>query len=161
MDISGEQRIPASRQQVWKALNNPNVLKKCIPNCESLDKKSPTEMVATIKVKIAFLSASFKSNVTLTNLNAPESYTIITEGSSMIVGSIKSHTDVHLREENAETVVHYTIGAEFGGKLAMLGSKMADGSAKKAAQKFFEKLGKIVVAKNETAATAAAAPSGA
>jgi carbon monoxide dehydrogenase subunit G len=158
MEISGEQRIQASRQQVWKALNNPNVLRKCIPNCETLDKKSPTEMVATIKVKVAFVSAAFKSDITLSNINAPESYTITSEGSSGMVGSIKSTMNVHLREDNAETVVDYTLGAELGGKLGMLGSKMVDGAAKKMARKFFEKLSKIISAKNETAA-AATAPS--
>lgn len=159
MDISGEQRIPASREQVWKALNNPNVLKKCIPNCEALEKKSPTEMIATIKIKVAFISTSFKSSITLTNIKAPESYTIASEGSSGIAGSIKGSTDVHLREDNAETVVDYTIRAELSGKLAMLGSKMIDSSARKVAQKFFEKLSKIMVAKAEAAAAAAAAPS--
>ncbi len=154
MDISGEQRIPASREQVWKALNNPNVLRKCLPNCEALEKKSPTEMVATIKIKVAFISTSFKSNITLTNIKAQESYTIISEGSSSIAGSIKASMDVHLRDDNAETVVDYTIRAELAGKLAMLGSKMIDSSAKKAAQKFFEKLCKIMVAKAEAAAAA-------
>jgi carbon monoxide dehydrogenase subunit G len=159
MDMSGEQRIAASRQQVWKALNNPNVLRKCIPNCESMEKKSPTEMVATIKIKVAFISTSFKSDIKLTNVNPPESYTLVSEGSS-IAGAIKASIDVRLSEDNGETLVNFTIRAEIGGKLGMLGSKMIDSSAKKFATHFFEKLSKIIAAKNEAALAQASAAGG-
>lgn len=149
MDISGEQRIPVCREQIWKALNNPNILRKCIPNCESVEKVSPTEMVATLKVKVTFVSATFKSTITLANLNAPESYTLVTEGSGGLIGSLKSSTDVHLREEGNETVVTYRTRAEIGGKLALLGSKMIDASARKMVTKFFERLTKIMTDKTQ------------
>ena len=144
MDISGEERIAASRDAVWAALNNPNVLKKCIPGCESMERKSPTEMIATVKVKVGPVSASFKGNITLANLNPPESYTLVSEGSGGMAGFAKGSTDVQLREEGGETVVTYTVNAQIGGKLAMLGSSLINSSSKKLAVKFFEKLSKIV-----------------
>jgi hypothetical protein len=152
MDMSGEQRIEARREQVWKALNNANVLRKCIPNCESMDKKSPTEWVATIKVKVAFISASFKTSITLTNIKPAESYTLVSDGSAALVGSLKSSTDVQLRDDGGATLLNYTIRAEIGGKFAMLGSKMIDSTAQKMAAKFFEKLNKIILEKNQAKA---------
>ena len=159
MDMTGEQRIPASREKVWRALNNPNVLKKCIPGCESLERKSPTEMVAIIKVKVGPVSASFKSELTLTNLNPPESYTINAEGAGGIAGSVKGSTDVTLREDGGETVVSYTIKAHIGGKLALLGSRLIDSSSKKLAAKFFEKLNNIMISRAAAAAEGVATPS--
>lgn len=152
MDMSGEQRIPASREKVWKALNNPNVLRKCMPGCESMEKKSPTEMTATFKVKVGPVSASIKSDVTLTNVNAPESYTLVSEGSGGIAGFVKGSADVHLHEEDGETVLRYETKVQVGGKLAMLGSRLIDSSAKKLTAQFFERLNKIIVAKAEAAA---------
>ncbi|MDB5523708.1 MAG: Carbon monoxide dehydrogenase subunit [Rhizobium sp.] len=149
MDMSGEERIPASREAVWAALNNPNVLRKCIPGCETMEKKSATEMTATVKVKVGPVSASFKGNVTLANLNPPESYTIIGEGSGGMAGFAKGSTDVLLREEGGETVVTYTVKAQIGGKLAMLGSRLIDSSSKRLAGQFFQKLNKIVTKRAE------------
>ena len=80
MDMTGEERISAKREIVWQALNSPNVLRKCITNCESLEKKSPTQMLATVKFKVGPIPATFKGDVTLANLNAPQSYTIIVDG---------------------------------------------------------------------------------
>lgn len=148
MDMSGEQRIQASREQVWKALSNAYVLRRCIPNCESIEKKSPTDWVATIKVKVAFISATFKTNITLANIKPAESYTLVSEGSASLVGTLKSSTDVQLRDDGDATVIGYTIRAELGGKFALLGSKMIDSSAHKMAGKFFEKLNKIVMEKS-------------
>lgn len=147
MDMSGEQRIEASRETVWKALNNPNILRKCIPGCESMEKKSPTEMIAMIKVKVGPISSSFKSTVTLTNVNAPESYTMNGEGSGGLAGFVKGKTDVTLREEDGGTLLSYTINAQVGGKLAILGSKLIDTASKKLAKQFFEKLNKQIIAK--------------
>ncbi|MCB1445317.1 MAG: carbon monoxide dehydrogenase subunit G [Rhizobiaceae bacterium] len=143
MDMTGEERIAAKRQIVWQALNNPNVLRKCIPNCESLEKKSPTEMLATVKFKVGPIPATFKGDVTLTNLNAPESYTLVVDGQGGIAGSAKGKLDVKLVEDGDETILTYKAGAEIGGRLAMLGSKMIDSSAKKVAASFFKKFSKI------------------
>jgi carbon monoxide dehydrogenase subunit G len=144
MEMSGEERIAASRDRVWAALNNPDILRRCIPGCETLEASSPTEFAATIKIKIGPVSASFKGNVTLSNLNPPESYTISGEGSGGIAGFAKGGADVMLTEENGETVLTYKTQAKIGGKLAMLGSRLIDSSSKKLAGQFFEKLGKIL-----------------
>jgi len=143
MDMTGEERIPAKRDIVWEALNSPNVLRKCIPNCEKLEKKSPTEMTATVKVKLGPISTSFKADVTLTNLNPPESYTINFEGQGGIAGFAKGNSDVRLVEEGEETLLTYSIKAEVGGKLAMIGSRMIDSSSKKLAAQFFKKFNKL------------------
>jgi len=143
MDMTGEERIAARREVVWQALNSPNVLRKCIPNCESLDKKSPTEMLATVKFKVGPIPATFKGDVTLTNLNAPESYTIVVDGQGGLAGSAKGTCEVTLVADGAETVLTYKAGAQMGGALAKLGAKMIDASAKKVAAQFFKKFSKI------------------
>jgi hypothetical protein len=152
MDMTGEERIAASREVVWQALNSPNVLRKCIPNCEELEKKSPTELKATVKFKIGPISASFKGDVTLTNLNPPESYTIVVDGQGGLAGSAKGTCDVKLTQDGEETVLTYTVGAQMGGRLAMLGSKMIDSSSKKVATSFFKKFGKIAAKRAAKAA---------
>lgn len=143
MDMTGEERIAARREVVWQALNSPNVLRKCIPNCESLEKKSPTEMLATVKFKVGPIPATFKGDVTLTNLNAPESYTIVVDGQGGLAGSAKGTCEVTLVADGAETVLTYKAGAQMGGALAKLGAKMIDASAKKVATQFFKKFSKI------------------
>lgn len=143
MDMTGEERISAKREIVWQALNSPNVLRKCIPNCESLDKKSPTQMLATVKFKVGPIPATFKGDVTLTNRNPPESYTIVVDGQGGIAGSAKGTCDVTLVEDGDETVLTFKAGAQMNGALAKLGAKMIDASAKKVATSFFKKFGKI------------------
>ncbi len=103
MDMTGEERINAPRDVVWAALNDPDVLKRCIPGCQSLEMKSPTELAATVKVKIGPVSATFNGEVTLTNVEAPESYTISGEGKGGVAGFAKGAADVALKEEGAET----------------------------------------------------------
>ena len=143
MDMTGEERIAAKREIVWQALNSPNVLRKCIPNCESLDKKSPNQMLATVKFKVGPIPATFKGDVTLADLNPPESYTIVVDGQGGIAGSAKGTCAVKLVQEGDETVLTYTVGAQINGALAKLGSKMIESSAKKVATSFFKKFGKI------------------
>ena len=143
MDMTGVERIPAKREIVWEALNSPGVLRKCIPNCEALERTSPTELVATVKLKIGPISTNFKGNVTLSNLNPPESYTISFEGQGGIAGFAKGSSDVKLVEEGDETVLSYAIKAQMGGKLAMLGARMLDSSTKKLAEQFFKKFNKL------------------
>jgi carbon monoxide dehydrogenase subunit G len=144
MDMTGEERIAADRQTVWAALNNPDVLRKCIPGCETLEQKAPGELAAVVKVKVGPVSASFKGEVTFANVVEPESYTISGEGSGGIAGFAKGGADVVLREDGAETVLTYTIKAQIGGKLAMLGSRLIDSTAKKLAGQFFQKFNKVV-----------------
>lgn len=139
MDISGSYRISAPREAVWAALNDPAVLKECIPGCETLDMQSPTEMSATVTTKIGPVKAKFAGAVTLENINAPESYTIVGEGKGGVAGFAKGSADVHLVEEGDETVLNYTAKAQVGGKLAQLGSRLIDSTARKMADDFFEK----------------------
>ena len=146
MDMSGEERISADRQTVWEALNNPEILKACIPGCQELEMQSPTEMSATVKVKIGPVSATFKGNVVLENLNPPESYTISGEGKGGIAGFAKGGADVSLVEDGSETILSYKVDAQIGGKLAQLGSRLIDSSAKKLAGQFFADFNKAVSA---------------
>jgi len=137
MDMTGEERITAPRDTVWAALNNPDILRQCIPGCESLEWVSPTELTAKVKLKIGPVSASFSGDVTLSNINAPASYTISGEGKGGIAGFAKGGADVVLKEDGNETILHYEAKAQVGGKIAQLGSRLVDSSAKKLAQQFF------------------------
>ena len=139
MDMSGEYRIPAPREKVWAALNDPETLKASLPGCESLEKVSETEFVATVVAKVGPVKAKFNGNVGLTNLNPPESYTIAGEGKGGAAGFAKGSADVRLTEAGANaTVLVYTARADVGGKLAQLGSRLIDGTAKKMADEFFD-----------------------
>lgn len=146
MDLTGEERITASRDVVWAALNNPDILKQCIPGCQSLEMKSPTELAATVKIKIGPVSATFNGEVTLSNINAPESYTISGEGKGGIAGFAKGGADVTLREDGGDTILGYVVNAQIGGKLAQLGSRLIDSTSKKLAQQFFADFNAAVTA---------------
>jgi uncharacterized protein len=139
MDMTGEYRIPAPREKVWAALNDPETLKASLPGCESLEKVSETQFVATVVAKVGPVKAKFNGNVELMNLNPPESYTIAGEGKGGAAGFAKGGADVRLAEADAETtILTYTARADVGGKLAQLGSRLIDGTAKKMADEFFE-----------------------
>ena len=137
MDMQGEERIAANRETVWAALNDPDILRQCIPGCQTLEVKSPTELSASVKLKIGPVSASFAGDVILSNINAPVSYTISGEGKGGIAGFAKGGADVTLTEDGDDTVLVYDAKAEIGGKLAQLGSRLVGSSAKKLAQQFF------------------------
>jgi len=137
MDMEGTYRIPAPREDVWKALNDPDILRECIPGCDSLEMTSPTEMQAQVTSKIGPVKAKFKGAVTLEDLNPPESYTIVGEGKGGVAGFAKGSAKVHLVEEGSETVLTYTAKAQVGGKLAQLGSRLIDSTARKMADEFF------------------------
>ncbi len=144
MDMSGSHRIPAKREAVWAALNDPEVLKVCIPGCESLEMTSDTEMTAAVTSKIGPVKAKFKGAVTLENINAPESYTIVGEGKGGVAGFAKGSADVKLAEEGDETLLSYEAKAQVGGKLAQLGSRLIHSTAKKMAEEFFTKFSEQV-----------------
>ena len=144
MDMTGEERIPVSRDVVWAALNNPNVLRKCITNCDKLERKSPTEFDAAVKMKVGPISTTFKGQITLTNIVDDVSYTMNVEGQGGIAGSAKGTCDVALSDDGEGTLLTYTVKAQIAGKLALLGSKMIDTSSKKLAAGFFVKFNRIV-----------------
>ncbi|WP_321342898.1 carbon monoxide dehydrogenase subunit G [Breoghania sp.] len=144
MDMKGEYRIPAPRETVWEALNDPEILKVCIPGCESLEKTSDNELAAEVTAKVGPVKAKFKGSVTFENINAPEGYTIAGEGKGGVAGFAKGGADVHLAEDGEETVLTYEAHAQVGGKLAQLGSRLIDSTARKMADEFFGKFSEIV-----------------
>ena len=137
MEMSGSHIIPASRETVWASLNDPEVLRACIPGCKELEMASPTEMSATVVTKIGPVKATFKGDVTLSNLNPPESYTISGEGKGGIAGFAKGGADVKLADVEGGTQLDYQVNAKVGGKIAQLGSRLIDSTAKKLAEEFF------------------------
>jgi len=137
MEIAGERRIPATRDVVWAALNDPDVLKDCIPGCESLEKVTDTEMNGLVRAKVGPVNAKFSGTVRLENIKAPESYTIAGEGKGGAAGFAKGSADVALAEDGADTVLTYTAKAQVGGKLAQIGSRLVKGTAEKLANDFF------------------------
>ena len=140
--IEGEERIAASVQKVWEALNDPDMLKACIPGCETLEKKSDTELAAIVVLKIGPIKARFAGEVTLKNLNPPHSYTIEGEGKGGIAGFAKGGADVSLAEDGlGVTLLSYRVKADVGGKIAQLGSRLIDSTARKLATQFFANLG--------------------
>ncbi len=135
--IEGEERIAAPISKVWEALNDPAVLKECIPGCQSLEKSSDTEMAATVVLKVGPIKATFAGAVTLKNLNPPHSYTIEGEGKGGIAGFAKGGADVTLSEDGDVTVLKYAAKADVGGKIAQLGSRLITSTSKKLAGEFF------------------------
>ena len=144
MDMTGEQRIEASREKVWAALNDPEVLKGCIPGCQTIEKLSDSEMKATVTLKIGPVKASFAGKVTLSDLDPPKSYTISGEGTGGVAGFAKGGAKVRLEEDGAATILHYEVNAQVGGKIAQLGARLIDGTAKKLAGDFFTTFSKAV-----------------
>jgi len=155
MDMTGEYRIPASKQTVWEALNDPEILKASIPGCQELEKVSDTELTAKVATKVGPVSAKFSGKVTLSDIDAPNGYKISGEGQGGVAGFAKGGAEVKLQEEGAETILTYTATAQVGGKLAQIGSRLIDSTAKKMANEFF---GKFVeqIGSGETADTAEA-----
>lgn len=139
MEMTGERHIPAPRQKVWEALNDPAVLKSAIPGCESLEKISEHELKATAAVRIGPIAARFAGKVLLSDLDPPNSYTISGEGQGGVAGFAKGGAAVHLVEAGAETLLHYDVKAQVGGKIAQLGARLIDASAKQMADTFFDR----------------------
>lgn len=138
MDMNGHETIQAPIEAVWRALNDPEILRQCIPGCEALDKTSDTEMTAAVVLKVGPVKARFEGAVQLSNLNPPHSYTISGEGKGGIVGFARGGADVTLTEEGpSATVLSYTVKADVGGKIAQLGGRLIDSTAKKLAEQFF------------------------
>ncbi len=142
--IEGEERIAAPVDKVWAALNDPAVLKEAIPGCQNLEMKSPTEMAATVVLKIGPIKATFQGEVTLKNLDPPNSYTIQGEGKGGIAGFAKGGADVTLIPDGDATILKYAAKADVGGKIAQLGSRLIQSTSKKLAGQFFSTFGEKV-----------------
>ncbi|MCJ2186779.1 CoxG family protein [Novosphingobium beihaiensis] len=145
MQMTGEQRIAAPRQKVWEALNDPAVLAQCIPGCQSLERDGADKFVAVAEVKIGPIGARFKGHVQLSDIDAPNGYTITGSGNGGIAGSAKGGAKVRLSEApGGGTLVSYEVEAEVGGRMAQLGGPIIDATAKNLAGKFFAKFGEVV-----------------
>lgn len=147
MEMTGEQRLPAPREVVWAALNDPEVLKQCIPGCEEIEKLSDTEMTAKVAVKVGPVSAKFTGQVTLSDLDPPNGYTISGEGKGGVAGFGKGGAKVTLAPDGDGTILRYEVTASVGGKLAQIGARLIDATAKKMAEDFFGRFSGIVSAK--------------
>jgi carbon monoxide dehydrogenase subunit G len=162
MDMTGEERIALSRESVWAALNDVDVLKQCIPGCQSLERQSDTDMAATVKLKIGPVSATFTGKVKLSDLDPPNGYRIAGEGSGGAAGYAKGHAVVRLVEDGADTLLQYEAKADVGGKLAQLGGRLIDATARKLAGEFFRNFSAVVApaaaGPTAEAGTAAAEP---
>jgi uncharacterized protein len=149
MDMQDSRQIGAPRAVVWAALNDPDVLKACIPGCDSIEKIGENELQARVTLKIGPVKASFSGKVTLSNIDPPNGYTISGEGQGGAAGHARGGADVRLEEQGEETVLHYTVRAEVGGKIAQLGSRLIDATAKKLAGEFFERFADVVAPEAE------------
>lgn len=149
MELSDEIRISAPRDVVYAALNDPEVLQECIPGCEELVQHSPEELEAKVVLKIGPVKAKFSGAVTLDNSNAPGAFSLAGEGKGGAAGFAKGGADVTLAEDGEETVLTYVAKVEMGGKIAQLGSRLIQGTAKKLSAKFFQSFADKV---SETAA---------
>ncbi len=157
MDMTGSRHIAASRQKVWAALNDPEILKQCIPGCESLEMQSPTDMTARVKLAIGPVKATFNGKVKLTDLDPSNGYKIAGEGSGGVAGYAKGSASVRLADEGDGTLMTYDVKADVGGKLAQLGGRLIDSTAKKLADEFFEKFTTLVGGALPAATTGASA----
>ena len=155
MDMTGEFHLPAARDAVWRALNDPEILKQKSPGCEELVKTSDTEMSARVAAKVGPVSAKFSGKVTLSDLDPPNGYTISGEGQGGVAGFAKGGAKVSLKDDNGGTLLSYTVQAQVGGKLAQIGSRLIDATARKMAEDFFTRFAAAVTA---AAPAAAAAP---
>jgi uncharacterized protein len=144
LTMTGEVDLPAPQQVVWEKLNDPEVLKACIPGCESLEKTSENELQAVAKIKIGPVSATFRGKVELSDLNPPHGYTISGEGQGGIAGFAKGGAKVDLVPIDGGTRMTYTVDAQVGGKIAQLGARLIDGVAKRLADQFFERFAEKV-----------------
>lgn len=158
MELTGQERIAAPRAHVWQALNDPEILKACIPGCESIEMLSPTEMKARVALKLGPIKTSFAGQVTLSNIDPPNGYTISGEGSGGSAGGARGSADVKLTEDAGATLLNYNVSSQVSGKVAQLGGRLIDAAAQKLASDFFGKFRELVSAPPALAGANRAAP---
>ena len=163
MEMTGERRIPASRQAVWDALNDPEILKQCIAGCEELEKTSDTEFSARVTSRVGPVTAKFTGKVELSDVDPPNGYTISGEGQGGVAGFAKGGAKVSLADDGDGTLLTYEANGTVGGKLAQIGSRLIDSTARKMADDFFDKFAESVggPAPEEAAEEPAEAPAAA
>ncbi len=154
MEMTGEQLVRAPQADTWAALNDPEILKACIPGCESIERTSENEYVVQMTARVGPVSAKFKGRMTLSNVKAPDSYSIAFEGQGGVAGFAKGGADVSLAAEGHDTRLAYKVKASVGGKLAQIGSRLVDAAANKVANDFFTAFNEKVGAPRDDHATA-------
>jgi len=147
MEMTGEQLIPLPQEATWAALNDPEVLKDCIPGCESLTRTADQEYEVLMTAKVGPVSAKFKGKMTVANSDPPRAYTLMFEGQGGVAGFARGEASIALSPEGTATRLAYTAKATIGGKLAQVGARLIDGVAKQLAGKFFESFKKRVSGK--------------
>ena len=152
MEMTDEIRLPLAITDVWAALNDPVILQQAIPGCQTLEQISDTELQASVKVKIGPVSATFKGAVMLSDLTPPTSYVIAGSGTGGVAGSAKGEAQVTLIEEGQDTILRYQVSAAVSGKIAQLGSRLIESTAKKLSTQFFTNFTKILNPQAESAA---------
>jgi len=148
MEMTGEQLIPVSQDATWKALNDPEVLKDCIPGCETITRLADNEYEVVMTAKVGPVNAKFKGKMTVADADPPRAYTLRFEGQGGVAGFAKGEASVALSPQDSGTRLAYTAKATVGGKLAQVGSRLIDGVAKQIAGKFFESFNKRVSGKS-------------
>jgi carbon monoxide dehydrogenase subunit G len=154
MKMQGERLIQATQQDVWTALNDPSVLRQCIPGCEEMQKVSDTDFSARVKAKVGPVSLNMTGDVHLSDLNPPVSYRITGQGRGGAAGFAKGGADIRLENKGGATLIAYDVDAQVGGKLAQIGNRLIDSTARKMADDFFSRFVAIV----ERGETTGAAP---
>jgi carbon monoxide dehydrogenase subunit G len=149
MEMKGEQLVPASQQETWNALNDPQVLKACVPGCESIDPAGDNAYQVLMVARVGPVSAKFKGKLTLSDILPPESYSIAFEGQGGAAGFAKGGAQVKLVAEGSQTRLVYQAKANVGGKLAQIGSRLVDAAAKKVADDFFKNFNTRMASLNE------------
>jgi carbon monoxide dehydrogenase subunit G len=152
MEMSGEERIPATQDQTWAALNDPEILKACVPGCESIERTADNEYQVLMVARVGPVSAKFKGKLALSDLNPPSSYAIAFEGQGGAAGFGKGSAQVRLAPDGAGTLLSYDVKANVGGKLAQIGSRLVDAAAKKISKDFFAAFNEKVGAQHGAAA---------
>jgi len=143
MKLTGSYKLNVKKEIVWRALNDPNILKQCIPGCESFDRESDTSFIATATNQIGPMNATFSGTVRLSNIEENQSYTLSGEGQSS-VGFANGNANVKLTEDSGVTTLAYEVDINVGGKIAQLGSRLIDGVAKKMSDYFFGRFADLV-----------------
>lgn len=152
MDFSGQYMIAAPPEAVWAGLNDPDVLKACIPGCEKMEKTSETDFAATATLKIGPVRATFRGKVTMADMDPPHRLTLVGEGQGGVAGFAKGQAEVVLTPENGGTTLTYAAKANVGGKLAQIGQRLIDGASKQIADEFFSRFTQQVASAPETPA---------
>ena len=156
MDMQASRSLAITQQQAWEALNDPAILKACIPGCDKLESTGENQFAVGMALRIGPVSAKFSGKIQLADLNPPASYTLSFEGQGGVAGFGKGTASVTLVPNDAGCELQYTVHAQVGGKIAQLGQRLIDGAAKSLAEDFFKRFD--VAAAERFAAAASAAP---